>query len=41
MAGGQVGRDIKVFHELSIGLNHDTEARLALEFIRGELARAV
>ena len=35
--GGQVGRDIKVFRDLSSGLNLDDEARKACEFVRGLL----
>ncbi len=35
MPGGQVGRDIKVFRDLSVGLDLDDEARKALLFIRG------
>lgn len=35
MPGGQVGSDIKVFRDLSIGLDLDDEARKALLFIRG------
>jgi D-psicose/D-tagatose/L-ribulose 3-epimerase len=37
MPGGQVGRDIKVFRDLSIGLDLDGEARKALQFMRGVL----
>jgi len=37
MPGGQVGRDIKVFHDSSIGLDLDEEARKALLFMRGVL----
>jgi D-psicose/D-tagatose/L-ribulose 3-epimerase len=37
MPGGQVGRDIKVFRDLSAGLEMDEEARKALWFIRGVL----
>jgi D-psicose/D-tagatose/L-ribulose 3-epimerase len=37
MPGGQVGRDIKVFRDLSIGLDLDEEARKALLFMRGVL----
>lgn len=33
--GGQVGSDIKVFRDLSVGLDLDDEARKALLFIRG------
>jgi D-psicose/D-tagatose/L-ribulose 3-epimerase len=35
--GGQVGRDIKVFRDLSVGLEMDEEARKALLFMRGVL----
>ncbi len=35
--GGQVGRDIKVFRDLSVGLDIDEEARKALLFMRGLL----
>lgn len=37
MPGGQVGRDIKVFRDLSTGLDLDEEAHKALQFIRGVL----
>jgi D-psicose/D-tagatose/L-ribulose 3-epimerase len=37
MPGGQVGRDIKVFRDLSVGLDLDEEARKALQFMRGVL----
>jgi D-psicose/D-tagatose/L-ribulose 3-epimerase len=37
MPGGAVGRDIKVFRDLSIGHDLDKEARNALLFIRGIL----
>lgn len=37
MPGGQIGRDIKVFRDLSIGLDLDEEARKALLFMRGVL----
>jgi D-psicose/D-tagatose/L-ribulose 3-epimerase len=37
MPGGQVGRDIKVFRDLSVGLDMDEEARKALLFMRGVL----
>jgi len=37
MPGGQVGRDIKVFRDMSINLELDEEARKALLFIRGVL----
>ena len=35
--GGQVGRDIRVFRDMSIGLDLDEEARKALMFVRGVL----
>jgi D-psicose/D-tagatose/L-ribulose 3-epimerase len=35
--GGQVGRDIKVFRDLSVGLDIDAEAHKALLFMRGVL----
>jgi D-psicose/D-tagatose/L-ribulose 3-epimerase len=35
--GGEVGRDIKVFRDLSVGLDLDEEARKALQFTRGFL----
>ena len=37
MPGGEVGRDIKVFRNLSVGLDMDEEARKALWFMRGVL----
>jgi len=37
MPGGDVGRDIKVFRDMSVGLGLDEEARKALMFIRGVL----
>ena len=37
MPGGEVGRDIKVFRDMSIDLDLDDEARKALMFIRGLL----
>ena len=37
MPGGEVGRDIKVFRDLAIGMDLDEEARKALEFTRGVL----
>lgn len=37
MPGGEVGRDIKVFRDLSLGLDLDEEARKALLFMRGVL----
>lgn len=35
--GGEVGRDIKVFRDMSVDLDLDDEARKALMFIRGVL----
>ncbi len=35
--GGQVGRDIRVFRDMSVGLDLDEEARKALMFVRGFL----
>jgi D-psicose/D-tagatose/L-ribulose 3-epimerase len=35
--GGEVGRDIKIFRDLSIGLDMDNEAKRALNFIREKL----
>jgi D-psicose/D-tagatose/L-ribulose 3-epimerase len=37
MPGGQIGKDIKVFRDLSRGLDMDEEARKALWFVRGIL----
>ncbi|MCK4724474.1 MAG: sugar phosphate isomerase/epimerase [Anaerolineales bacterium] len=37
MPGGEVGRDIKVFRDMSVGLDLDEEAHKALMFIRGVL----
>ena len=37
MPGGEVGRDIKVFRDMSVGLELDEEARKALLFMRGVL----
>lgn len=37
MPGGEVGRDIKVFRDMSVGLDMDAEAQKALLFIRGVL----
>jgi len=37
MPGGQVGQDIKVFRDLSVGLDLDEEARKAVLFTRGVL----
>jgi len=36
--GGQVGRDIKVWRDMSIGVDMDAEARNALLFMREVLA---
>lgn len=33
--GGQIGRDIRVFRDLSVGMDMDDEARKALYFMRG------
>lgn len=38
MPGGEVGRDIKVFRDMSIGLDLDLEAKKALEFVRAKLS---
>lgn len=38
LPGGQVGRDISVFRDLSIGLDMDAEARRACEFMRKKLS---
>ena len=38
--GGQVGRDISVYRDLSVGIDLDQEARRALEFTRQKLAAA-
>jgi D-psicose/D-tagatose/L-ribulose 3-epimerase len=35
MPGGEVGRDIKVFRDMSVGLDLDEEAAKALQFTRG------
>jgi D-psicose/D-tagatose/L-ribulose 3-epimerase len=35
--GGQVGRDIKVYRDLSVGMDLDKEAQKALSFVRGVL----
>jgi D-psicose/D-tagatose/L-ribulose 3-epimerase len=40
MPGGQVGRDIKVFRDLSVGVDLDAEAGKALHFMRNKLAAA-
>jgi D-psicose/D-tagatose/L-ribulose 3-epimerase len=37
MPGGEVGRDIRVFRDLSVGMDLDEEARKALQFVRGVL----
>jgi D-psicose/D-tagatose/L-ribulose 3-epimerase len=37
MPGGEVGRDIKVFRDMSTGLDLDAEAKKALMFMRGVL----
>ncbi|MGD2143590.1 MAG: sugar phosphate isomerase/epimerase family protein [Anaerolineae bacterium] len=37
MPGGEVGRDIRVFRDMSVGLDLDAEARKALMFVRGVL----
>jgi D-psicose/D-tagatose/L-ribulose 3-epimerase len=37
MPGGQVGRDIKVFRDLSVNLDLDDQARKAMLFMRGIL----
>ncbi len=37
MPGGQVGSDIKVYRDLSVGMDLDEEARKALLFMRGAL----
>ena len=37
MPGGEVGRDIKVFRDLSVGMDLDEEAGKALQFTRGVL----
>jgi len=38
MSGGEVGRDISVYRDLSIGIDLDTEAKRALEFMREKLS---
>jgi D-psicose/D-tagatose/L-ribulose 3-epimerase len=40
MPGGEVGRDIKVFRDLSIGVDMDEAARKACQFMRGKLLAA-
>ena len=37
MPGGEIGRDIKVYRDLSTGMDLDEEARKALLFVRGVL----
>ena len=37
LPGGPVGRDIKIYRDLSVGLDLDEEARKALLFMRGVL----
>jgi D-psicose/D-tagatose/L-ribulose 3-epimerase len=37
MPGGEVGRDIKVFRDLSVGLDLDKEARKACVFVKEKL----
>lgn len=37
--GGQVGRDIKVWRDMSVGVDMDEEARKALQFMRDTLAK--
>jgi D-psicose/D-tagatose/L-ribulose 3-epimerase len=38
MPGGEVGRDISVYRDLSAGLDLDREARLSVRFVRSHLA---
>jgi hypothetical protein len=40
MPGGEVGRDIKIFRDLSVGVDMDAEARKACQFIRAKLQAA-
>jgi len=40
MPGGEVGRDIKVFRDMSIGVDMDAEARAACQFMRKTLEAA-
>lgn len=40
MPGGQVGSDIRVWRDMSVGVDLDFEAKKALQFIRGKLAGA-
>ncbi len=40
MPGGEVGRDIKVFRDLSTGVDLDKEAHKACVFMRKVLAEA-
>jgi D-psicose/D-tagatose/L-ribulose 3-epimerase len=35
--GGEVGRDVKIYRDLSLGIDMDKEAKRALNFIRGIL----
>jgi len=37
MPGGEVGRDIRVYRDLSVGVDLDAEAKRALDFMRGVL----
>jgi D-psicose/D-tagatose/L-ribulose 3-epimerase len=37
MPGGEVGRDIRVYRDLSVGVDMDQEAKRALEFMRAKL----
>jgi D-psicose/D-tagatose/L-ribulose 3-epimerase len=38
MPGGEVGRDIKIYRDLSVGVDMDAEAKFALDFVRDKLA---
>ena len=38
MPGGEVGRDISVYRDLSLGVDLDAEAKWACEFMRENLA---
>jgi D-psicose/D-tagatose/L-ribulose 3-epimerase len=40
MPGGQIGRDIRVWRDMSVGVDLDLEARNALSFIRSKLTAA-
>lgn len=40
MPGGEVGRDIRVFRDMSLGVDLDLEAEKALKFMRNKLASA-